>query len=450
MLLTADSGGGDMPSRIEPYITMDELDEPIELVKGPLHLKGPTEVTIASDLTFQWSPSRRVVFDGECSAGDISFKDMEADWELQLDGVDSNPPVLLLETSPLTTPVPVRGIVNGVTGVGQSPFERLRFSLANFPEYIGEPLTWGEGPSRGASRDGLHGSDDLGSWAINTVPETRELAKQARKGAGFVITHVGEWIPASGSLTSAEAGEILSMLHIWFGFLRGAWSGPLFLQGLCDGLPQWRQIAQWTVEDGREVSTWMPSVTPISLAGLFAGFSLHWRDERWRVPLRTAVWWLVQANADATGTESRIVLAQVALELLAWVHVVEVEQMHTRSDFERLSAAGRLRALLQSLAIPTGVPDYMPALAQLCDREAFDGPGVITRVRNALVHASENKRAMIAALKGEVRYECAQLALQYVDLVLLAVCGYEGYYAQRGFRGWKGDDEVLVPWADSA
>ncbi len=53
MVPTVDSGGGDMQSRIDPYIVMGELDQPIELVKGPLHLKGPTEVTIASDLTFQ-------------------------------------------------------------------------------------------------------------------------------------------------------------------------------------------------------------------------------------------------------------------------------------------------------------------------------------------------------------------------------------------------------------
>jgi hypothetical protein len=42
--------------------------------------------------------------------------------------------------------------------------------------------------------------------------------------------------------------------------------------------------------------------------------------------------------------------------------------------------------------------------------------------------------------------ECSQLALQYVELALLAICDHDGHYARRGWKGWKGDDEVLVPW----
>jgi hypothetical protein len=91
----------------------------------------------------------------------------------------------------------------------------------------------------------------------------------------------------------------------------------------------------------------------------------------------------------------------------------------------------------------------MPSLQGACDSEWYDGPGVITRIRNALVHADDTKREFIAALDGMTRWECAQLAIQYIELVLLSVCGYDGPYARRGWKGWKGDDEVPVPWATS-
>jgi hypothetical protein len=39
-----------------------------------------------------------------------------------------------------------------------------------------------------------------------------------------------------------------------------------------------------------------------------------------------------------------------------------------------------------------------------------------------------------------------QLALQYFELVLLALCGYREKYVKRGFREWRGADECLVPW----
>jgi hypothetical protein len=55
----------------------------------------------------------------------------------------------------------------------------------------------------------------------------------------------------------------------------------------------------------------------------------------------------------------------------------------------------------------------------------------------------------MGSVDGEQRMECSELALQYLELALLAVCGHDGYYARRGWRGWKGDDEVLVPWSEA-
>ena len=196
--------------------------------------------------------------------------------------------------------------------------------------------------------------------------------------------------------------------------------------------------------------TWMPSRTRIDLSRMFRGFSERWHDEAWQKPLTTAIWWLIESNARETRLESGIILSQVALELLAWVHVVETQRLHSRADFKKLSAAGRVRALLQSCGVQAAVPGYMPSLQAVCDGEWYDGPGVITRIRNALVHADDSKRELLAALNGTTRWECSQLAIQYAELVLLSVCGYDGPYARRGWKGWKGDDEVLVPWATSS
>ncbi len=102
--------------------------------------------------------------------------------------------------------------------------------------------------------------------------------------------------------------------------------------------------------------------------------------------------------------------------------------------------------LLQHIGVPAMVPDYMTSLSGLCQGDAFDGPGVIARVRNAIVHATEDNRTVIGSLNGMTWYECSQLALQYLDLAILAACGHTGHYARRAWKGWKGEDEVLVPW----
>jgi hypothetical protein len=57
---------------------------------------------------------------------------------------------------------------------------------------------------------------------------------------------------------------------------------------------------------------------------------------------------------------------------------------------------------------------------------------------------------MISSVSGPQLAECAQLSIHYLELSILAICGYSGQYSRRGWRdGWKGQDETLVPWVES-
>jgi hypothetical protein len=438
----------DLPERMPPYVTLQEFNQPVPVVAGPFRFVGTAEGILESDLVFRWVPSTGVCFDGSYSGPTIGLD--AAQWSLGSDELNSEVPILVTSIMHGSGSTRVRGIVSKPFDLGGSPFEVLRFSLANFPDYIGAPVRYGRGDSCGAMLGRLQVGADLGECRLDEIREAHDLRKAARRDSGFVLSHVGEWLPSSGPMSVAEAEATLDMLRMWFGFLRGAWSGPLFPQGLMNGEVVWRQFASWRLGDSREVGTWMPQRKSLDLSMMFTGFLRRWNDAAWQGPLRSAVSWLVEANSPAAALESRIILSQVALELLAWVELVETQQLHSRTDFKRLSAAGRIRVLLQHIGVPAMVPDHMTCLPSLCQGDAFDGPGIITRVRNALVHATEDNRAVIGSLDGLALYECSQLALQYVELVLLGMCGYGGHYARRAWRGWKGDDEVLVPWAAAA
>jgi hypothetical protein len=289
-----------------------------------------------------------------------------------------------------------------------------------------------------------------GECRLDVIPEAKGLRAASRRESGYVISHVGEWLPSSGEMTVAEAEAVTEMLHLWFGLLRGAWAGPLFPQGLVDGEILWRQIASWKLGERRQVTTWMPELKPLELSGLFSGFQGRWSEDLWREALVYAISWLVEANSSGTAMESRIVLAQVALDLLAWVDLVEAHGFYSRTAFDRMRAKGRMHALLGRMGVPIEVPDHMAELGAFCDASGFgNGPEVITWLRNSLVHSSDKKRGEMKSLEGMVWYQCSQLALQYLELALLWICGYRGNYARRAFKGSKGEDEVLVPWADS-
>lgn len=432
-----------VPPRIEPYLQTTAPNEQVVLVPGPFELVGTTSGTLDADLVFEWVPSTQVAFDGTCSATPF---DTDDDWVLESQDPPFKVPVLISSATLMTTPAPVRGIANKPVTYGCDSFEKLRFCLVNFPDYLGEPVRYQTADGEGVMRGRLTVSCDLGECRIDEIREAKDVLKLARREGGFVISHVGEWLPSSGKLTSSAAEAVLEMLRVWLCLVSASWSVPVFPQGVVDGSAVWWKHASWRLGDGSSVATWMPQRTPLNLTDAFDGFVRRWNDSAWQGPLRSAVSWLVEANAHGRAIESRVILPQVALELLAWVFVVETEQLQSRSDFKRISAAGKIRSLLQSLDIPTAIPGYMTHLPQLTDSDAFDGPGVVTRVRNALVHAGEDNRKTIASMDPKMWYECSQLALQYVELSLLAICGHSGHYARRGGKWWKGDDEVQVPW----
>jgi hypothetical protein len=436
----------DVPERIVPYILPTKLDEPVHLLSGPFQLIGSSEARLHADLRFRWLPSTAVEFEGTYARRVVGF---EETWTLASEGdVAFSVPVHMAQVElGSETPV-VRGIAANAFYVGEGPFEALRFCLTNFPDYNGKAVHYEHEERQGLMWGRLETSVDDGCCQIDKIPEARELVKAAERDAGFVISHVGLWVPSAGIMNSQKAESILEMLHFWFGFLRGAWCGPLFPQGInATQTVLWRQFGSWRLGENRPVSTWLPERTPLNLSNAFRGFWQRWNESVWREPLATSISWFVEANARGTASESRIVLAQVALELLSWVLLVEGQRLHHQKDFECLSAAGRIRALLHHIGVSTIIPDHLSCAQSLCDSDAFDGPGVITKVRNALVHSTQRKRRLMESIDGEQRMECSELALQYLELAILAVCGHDGHYARRGWRGWKGDDEVLVPWS---
>jgi hypothetical protein len=397
---------------------------------------------------FRWVPSTAVEFDGSLSPA-IPL-DLRAEWSL-VDESNAIFPVYITTATFGSKPPRVAGILPESLNLGgDSSFELLRFSLANFPDYLGEGIRCQNEETQSYLAGRLNLSSAQGICQLDVVPEAAELRKRAHRGGGFVISHVGQWLPSNGEMSVQDAEEALELLRVWFGFLRGSWTGPLFPQGLRTGSVVWRQFAEWDLRESRHVTTWLPERRPVDLGAAFSRFAQLWANPNWRDPLRLAVSWFIEANSLGRSLEPKIVLSQVALELLASVHLVETQRIHSHKDFKTLSAAGKIRALLDHIDVPASIPTYLNTLLALCHGDAFDGPGVIATVRNNLVHATDNNRAAVKALSPQQLYQCSELALQYVELAILAICGYTGHYARRGWQGWKGDDEILVPWSQAS
>ncbi len=145
--------------------------------------------------------------------------------------------------------------------------------------------------------------------------------------------------------------------------------------------------------------------------------------------------------------ETSLVLAQAALELIAWVHVVVDERSQTGPEFNTIKwgAAGRIREVLAWLELDPTVPVGLSSLASEALRLGWaDGPHAIDYLRNALAHP--DKRSRIEDTDVAARIDLQELALWYVELALLKVVGFRGEYSSRLDSHTSGV-VVPVPWA---
>src|SRR5262245_34696035 len=160
----------DAPERVVPYIIPRELNQPVLITKGPFVLVGPKEGTLEADLMFRWVPSTAVEFDGTFPR---DYLDLAAQWSLVAEGETTfRVPVHITHTTMTlgTEPLRVSGIVPGPLNLGDPLFEVLRFSLANFPDYLGAPVRYESEGTHGLVAGRLHLNSAQGVCQLDVMP----------------------------------------------------------------------------------------------------------------------------------------------------------------------------------------------------------------------------------------------------------------------------------------
>ena len=160
----------------------------------------------------------------------------------------------------------------------------------------------------------------------------------------------------------------------------------------------------------------------------------------WRGALTTAIDWYAQANAGPR-VDFGILLCQVALERLAYEHLVCERKRLTKEQFRGRGAARKTREMLTELRIPCAIPSehgWVEFAVEAAARRWADGPHAIAEIRNDLVHPDKGGAALPLA-----RYADAwRLATWYLEMAILALCGYRGTHWNR----LTSERDVRVPW----
>jgi hypothetical protein len=311
------------------------------------------------------------------------------------------------------------------------------FHVANFPHYTGAPVV-GRTGSISASRVEITAA----GWSLQLDgrEELKDIVKAVSQSGGYAVTHVGQLERSDGGLfDSDDATHVLDALGDLLSFASGARGQPFLLIGYdARGRAIWRTWEAPAATPWADRLSWFAPDDPTGLNRAFAGLMTKWADPHRREVFRRVVYLLTEANRR--GIEPALIVAQAALEILAWQILVNEAKALSREGFDGLPAADMLRLLLSTSGIPLDIPaDLTNLVAFAKAKSTLDGPQTVTLIRNSWVHPP--KKAFSPG--GPEIGEAWLLSLWYIDLVALRWLGFSGDYSARVRRGTV----ESVPWA---
>lgn len=330
---------------------------------------------------------------------------------------------------------------------------KVTFHVFNFPDFKGPDdyvLLSGDPPrqgARGCGRTILRA--DGWTIEITELRKTDELVKGLKDQGGFVITHVGGIVRDDGAtFTSTQLDDLLQCLQCFLSFALGRWAGLALAVGFdANGDRVFEEWGMRMTAEGHWHGScaWFDSHHGELLSQVFPGFIALWKSQLWHQPLTEALYWYLAANDRGTGigVDAGLILAQTAVELLAWNYCVKELRMVSEAAFKQrgLSAADKLRLLASATGIPKDIPPQLKALHSKPGAPWSDAMHAITDIRNSLVHPDTASRP-----RDNTYYDAWRLSLWFIDLVLLRLCDHSGKYSNRLVTRWVGTVE-LVPWA---
>lgn len=288
---------------------------------------------------------------------------------------------------------------------------------------------------------------------IDQVDDIQSVRGMIKSSSGFAFTNVGELRAKNGADFNFDEGyAVLKALSTFISFAMGRWVPLQFFVGFDSGEDKVAELWGPEVPDRyRYPQSFFDPNHPEILSSAFERFWDLWNNKNWNLPLVDATHWLIETIVHSIDPDSGIALAQIALEMLSYLILVE-EGTVSKKAFKSNSAATNIEEILAKARIPLAVPFFLESLKKVADKESIKGPEVLTLLRNGIIHPETIKRKKLEDWSSNLKlspvtlkYEACRLYAHYVQLLLLHRMGYNGKYANRTVKRKLGDVEN-VPW----
>ncbi len=317
--------------------------------------------------------------------------------------------------------------------------QKVNFHIVNFPEFRSTCQQQFDDGTRVSRINSLVLEYHPWRVSISELSSIGDVYKTLR-ASGYAITHAGQLQRIDGqSFPSSDAVKIIWAIQNFLSFCAGCWIGVTLPVGFdAEGNRAWEQCGCGRCDRWKSRESWFAPLHGDTLRVLFPGFIRLWESETWRRPLSETLYWYCLANDSGNGVDTGIILAQTAMETIAWNLLVNDKEAITPKGYKELWASDRFRLLFSFLDIPKEIPDGLEKLKKSAKQLGWsDGLHAFTEIRNSIIHPEKKNRHD----NDGFFLEAWRLGLWFLDLLILRLCEYEGKYANR----WSGD-VVHVPW----
>lgn len=332
-----------------------------------------------------------------------------------------------------------------IDGVGDDSTQMsvLVFHLFNLPDLHGTRCSSYKSKSRICAIQHVDLVSNEWNVELKSLPSTEKSIKKLKEEGGYRLTHIGVLKKTDGAQFSGkDAKKYLSVIGHFLSFAIGDWCQPVCAVGEDRSGNRVWEIWSSPKEPWHFNLSWFDPHNSLQLEALFPHFIEKCNNDDWGEALREVIYWCLNANNSARGIDTGIILTQAALERLSYEYVVKERRLLSLEGYKNIWASDKFRIIFSSLNIPCEIPHEMHTIKKLANKHNWlDAPHALTEIRNSLVHPEHKKRGQL----GPVYYEAWNLGLWYLEMGILAICGYSGTYGNRLKQRYVGQTED-VPW----
>lgn len=446
---------GERPFALSGATDFREPNAAIKLYEGRLKISGEEEQVLEGmgyvELSWLPSPALRFFIHGEETFSFLysSLDDASLDDKLFVELLEADTSLEGFWTS--RSNYSLAGVITGkAESFSDEEIQYVTFCIPNFNDFIGEAIKYSESSTSAARMSFV-----AGDWEtiIDGLSDKKATYKTLENEGGYAVTHVGRLQKTDlRSFDVEEVKQLCGKLYTYLSFCRGAFCGPILLTGHDrEEKVVWKDWSRYRTDPWKGHGTWFPVYQIAQTKPVFQAYFLKTRDDKWDEALHGAIEWVVEAQ-NASTEDMGIVHAQIGIELLAWVKFVEIDRAVSRDGFKKLTAVDRIQLLLSWAGIPTDIPKELENLTRAVEAKQKTkgepkwetGPAAIIDLRNSIAHP--NLRDRTANVAAQAKYEVRQLAVWYLELLILRFLDYQGEIHNRWKHKWVGETE-LVPWA---